>query len=179
VTCVLTDMNAPIGRTIGNALEIAESIEVLRGGGPVDTRELTVVLGAEMLMLGRGRADSRRRGARRSRRSSTTARRWRCSARSSRPRAATRACAIRPAACCRSRRREELIVARASRPPRSVADGARHGGADAGRRPPHQGRRDRPRRWASCWRCVPGDRVEAGDLIATAWCDDDDALLDA
>jgi pyrimidine-nucleoside phosphorylase len=52
VTCVLTDMNAPIGRTIGNALEIRESIEVLRGGGPVDTRELTHVLGAEMLVLG-------------------------------------------------------------------------------------------------------------------------------
>jgi len=52
ITCVLTDMNAPIGRTIGNALEIRESIEVLRGGGPVDTRELTHVLGAEMLVLG-------------------------------------------------------------------------------------------------------------------------------
>jgi pyrimidine-nucleoside phosphorylase len=52
VTCVLTDMDAPIGRTIGNSLEIRESIEVLRGGGPVDTRELTSVLGAEMLVLG-------------------------------------------------------------------------------------------------------------------------------
>jgi pyrimidine-nucleoside phosphorylase len=51
ITCVLTDMEAPIGRTIGNALEIRESIEVLRGGGPVDTRELTAVLGAEMLVL--------------------------------------------------------------------------------------------------------------------------------
>src|SRR4029079_14588136 len=52
VTCVLTDMDAPIGRTIGNSLEIRESIEVLRGGGPADTRELTQVLGAEMLVLG-------------------------------------------------------------------------------------------------------------------------------
>jgi pyrimidine-nucleoside phosphorylase len=52
ITCVLTDMNAPIGRTIGNALEIRESIEILRGGGPRDTRELTLVLGGEMLVLG-------------------------------------------------------------------------------------------------------------------------------
>ncbi len=52
VTCVLTDMEAPIGRTIGNALEIRESIEVLRGGGPADTRELVGVLGGEMLVLG-------------------------------------------------------------------------------------------------------------------------------
>ncbi len=51
LTCVLTDMEAPIGRTVGNALEIRESIEVLRGGGPADTRELTHVLGAEMLVL--------------------------------------------------------------------------------------------------------------------------------
>src|SRR6185312_9713336 len=36
VTCVLTDMEAPIGRTIGNALEIRESIEVLRGGGLIE-----------------------------------------------------------------------------------------------------------------------------------------------
>ena len=67
ITCVLTDMNTPIGRTIGNALEIRESIEVLRGGGPADTRELTLVLGAEMLLVagvvadqdaGRARIDS-------------------------------------------------------------------------------------------------------------------------
>jgi len=52
ITCVLTDMEAPIGRTVGNALEIRESIEVMRGGGPTDTKELTHVLGAEMLVLG-------------------------------------------------------------------------------------------------------------------------------
>jgi pyrimidine-nucleoside phosphorylase len=58
VTCVLTDMDAPIGTAVGNALEIAESIDVLRGGGPADTRELTVVLGGEMLCLARVAAKS-------------------------------------------------------------------------------------------------------------------------
>src|SRR5690606_19977386 len=49
VTAVLSDMNEPIGKMVGNALEVAESIEVLHGKGPADTRELTVVLGGEML----------------------------------------------------------------------------------------------------------------------------------
>jgi pyrimidine-nucleoside phosphorylase len=51
VRAVLTSMDAPIGRTIGNALETREAIEVLQNGGPADTRELTLVLGTEMLMV--------------------------------------------------------------------------------------------------------------------------------
>ncbi len=46
---LLTDMSSPIGKTIGNALETREAIEVLRGEGPADTLELTLALGTEML----------------------------------------------------------------------------------------------------------------------------------
>ncbi|HYP87507.1 MAG TPA: thymidine phosphorylase, partial [Polyangiaceae bacterium] len=53
VSALITDMSAPIGRTIGNALETREAIEILQNGGPADTRELTLELGAEMLRLGK------------------------------------------------------------------------------------------------------------------------------
>ena len=53
VVALLTDMAAPIGRTIGNGLETREAIEVLGNRGPADTRELTLTLGAEMLLLGK------------------------------------------------------------------------------------------------------------------------------
>ena len=46
---LLTDMNTPLGLTAGNALEVAESLEVLSGGGPCDVVELTVALATEML----------------------------------------------------------------------------------------------------------------------------------
>jgi thymidine phosphorylase len=48
---LLTDMNCPLGATVGNALEIAEALEVLAGGGPPDVVELTLRLAAEMLEL--------------------------------------------------------------------------------------------------------------------------------
>ena len=53
VSALITDMSAPIGRTIGNALETREAIEVLRNEGPADTRALTLELGAEMLVVGK------------------------------------------------------------------------------------------------------------------------------
>ncbi len=64
VTAYLTDMNQVLGRQVGNANETAEAIEVMRGQGPTDIRELTVSLGAEMLLLGAVAtdiADGRRR----------------------------------------------------------------------------------------------------------------------
>ncbi|WIY03598.1 thymidine phosphorylase [Amycolatopsis mongoliensis] len=50
-TALLTDMNVPLGRAVGNAVEVAESVEVLRGGGPSDVVALTVALAREMLAL--------------------------------------------------------------------------------------------------------------------------------
>ena len=46
---LLTDMSTPLGRTAGNAIEVAESVDVLAGGGPADVVELTVALAREML----------------------------------------------------------------------------------------------------------------------------------
>ncbi|KRM72023.1 pyrimidine-nucleoside phosphorylase [Lacticaseibacillus brantae] len=49
---LLTDMNQPLGITIGNSLEIAESIAILKGRGPKDVHDLTVRLAGHMLVLG-------------------------------------------------------------------------------------------------------------------------------
>jgi pyrimidine-nucleoside phosphorylase len=48
---LLTDMDAPLGEACGNAVEVAESIEVMRGGGPADLREVTLALATEMLLV--------------------------------------------------------------------------------------------------------------------------------
>lgn len=50
-TAIIHDMNQPIGQCIGNALEIRESIEILQGAGPADTRKLVLELAVPMLTL--------------------------------------------------------------------------------------------------------------------------------
>lgn len=59
VRAVLTAMEQPLGRTVGNALEVAESIACLRGLGPVDVMEVTTMLGSHMLILGGVARDER------------------------------------------------------------------------------------------------------------------------
>lgn len=48
-SAVLSDMSVPLGCAVGNALEVTEAVEVLRGGGPADVVALTLALAREML----------------------------------------------------------------------------------------------------------------------------------
>jgi pyrimidine-nucleoside phosphorylase len=54
---VITAMDMPLGRAVGNALEVIECFDVLKGGGPADLVEVTVELTARLLMVGGVAAD--------------------------------------------------------------------------------------------------------------------------
>jgi len=53
MACILTNMNEPLGNMIGNATEVLESIDVLKGEGPSDLRNLVLTLGSYMVSLGK------------------------------------------------------------------------------------------------------------------------------
>ncbi len=57
VVALITRMDQPLGRAVGNAVEVAESLACLRGEGPADLMDLSIELAAEMLIMG-GRAGS-------------------------------------------------------------------------------------------------------------------------
>ena len=54
MSAVITDMSSPLGYAVGNSLEVAEAVEVLKGGGPEDLAGLSAVLAAEMYSLSFG-----------------------------------------------------------------------------------------------------------------------------
>ena len=62
--CLMTDMDYPLGRAIGNSLEVAEVLQALQGGGPEDLLEVTLALGVEMLQLAQVESDPERAAAR-------------------------------------------------------------------------------------------------------------------
>ena len=163
-TCIFTSMEAPLGRTVGNRLEVEEAWQVLSGEGPDDVREVT---------LDAGRRPARSLGPRRRRSRGAQARRGGAGRRPRRR--ALRALVLRAGRPLEAGRVPPAGGARGPRAPRRLLDrggrpGRRTGGADRGRRPAEdrRRRRSRGRRAARACRRRPrrGRRRAGGRLLA-------------
>ncbi len=156
---LLTDMSVPLGYAVGNAVEVAESVEILEGGGPADVRELTFALAREMTALA-GIADADLDAAIGSGRAMDVWRRM-ISAQGGDPRA-------------------DLPIARERETVRATTDGVVHDldalsvGICAWRLGAGRARQGEPVQHAAgvLLRAKPGDRVRVGDPLAELLTDD-------
>ncbi|UUZ97736.1 pyrimidine-nucleoside phosphorylase [Paenibacillus sp. P25] len=103
---VISDMSQPLGYAIGNALEVKEAIDTLKGNGPKDLEELCLALGRQMVFLA-NKAASLEEAEAKLREVISAARRWKNSRNSSRIRAATR-----PSRIIRRSRRKPLTASK-------------------------------------------------------------------
>jgi pyrimidine-nucleoside phosphorylase len=144
-TAVMTAMEEPLGHAVGNALEVAESVECLKGLGARDLMEVTFAVGEQMLLLAGaakgGGAGRRRAGRRRSRPASP---------------GEAQDCARQPALRLRDRCRRDGSRVRGASPRGGPQESRGQGRSRRRRRPPREGGRSRQ----GGGRAVPDPREE-------------------